>query len=60
MLEQREIVRKFNETYGPALVEAQALLLRTTSEQTAGDRRQKAKMSKSLGNGIYLSTMPIL
>ncbi|MFT3958799.1 MAG: tryptophan--tRNA ligase, partial [Desulfovibrio sp.] len=56
MLEQTvEIVRKFNSTYGETLVEPQILL-----EQNAACLRLpgidgKAKMSKSIGNCIYLS-----
>lgn len=56
MLEQsREIVRKFNETYGPVLVEAQALLPSNDVCNRLPGIDGKAKMSKSLGNGIYLS-----
>ena len=56
MIEQtREIVRKFNSTYSPVLVEPEILL----PEEQACLRRPgtdgKAKMSKSLGNCIYLS-----
>ena len=56
MLEQTvEIVRKFNSIYGDTLVEPQVLL-----EQNAACLRLpgidgKAKMSKSIGNCIYLS-----
>src|SRR5574344_995512 len=56
MVEQaREIVRKFNKTYGNVLIEPKILL----PENQAGMRLPgidgKAKMSKSLGNCIYLS-----
>lgn len=46
-----EIVRKFNSIYGEVLVEAEGLLSTTT--RLAG-LDGKAKMSKSLGNAIYL------
>lgn len=52
VLEQtNEIVRKFNNTYGDVLVEAKGLLSNHT--RLAG-LDGKAKMSKSLGNCIYL------
>ena len=47
-----EIVRKFNNIYGEVLVEAEGLLSTTT--RLAG-LDGKAKMSKSLGNAIYLA-----
>lgn len=47
-----EIVRKFNSIYGEVLVEAEGLLSTTT--RLAG-LDGKAKMSKSLGNAIYLA-----
>lgn len=53
VLEQtNEIVRKFNSVYGEVLVEAKGLLSTTT--RLAG-LDGKAKMSKSLGNAIYLA-----
>lgn len=47
-----EIVRKFNSVYGDILVEAKGLL--STHTRLAG-LDGKAKMSKSLGNCIYLA-----
>ena len=59
MLEQtREIVRKFNTIYGEALVEPQALLPENESCLRLPGTDGKAKMSKSLGNCIYLSDEP--
>ena len=56
MLEQaREIVRKFNATYGETLVEPQALLPDNKICSRLPGIDGKAKMSKSLGNCIYLS-----
>ena len=56
MIEQtREIVRKFNSTYGPALVEHQILLPDNKACLRLPGTDGKAKMSKSLGNCIYLS-----
>ena len=56
MIEQtREIVRKFNSTYGPALVEPQILLPDNKACLRLPGTDGKAKMSKSLGNCIYLS-----
>ena len=56
MLEQtREIVRKFNATYGPALVEPDILLPDNAACLRLPGTDGKAKMSKSLGNCIYLS-----
>ncbi len=56
MLEQaREIVRRFNMTYGETLVEAEALLPKTEACCRLPGTDGKAKMSKSLGNCIYLS-----
>ena len=53
VLEQtNEIVRKFNSSYGEILLEAKGLLSTTT--RLAG-LDGKAKMSKSLGNAIYLA-----
>ena len=56
MIEQtREIVRKFNATYGPALVEPEILLPDNAACLRLPGTDGKAKMSKSLGNCIYLS-----
>ena len=56
MIEQtREIVRKFNATYGPALVEPEILLPENAACLRLPGTDGKAKMSKSLGNCIYLS-----
>ena len=56
MLEQaREIVRKFNATYGETLVEPQALVPDNKICSRLPGTDGKAKMSKSLGNCIYLS-----
>ena len=54
MLEQaREIVRKFNSVYGDTL-EAEALLPESENERRLVGIDGNAKMSKSLGNCIYL------
>ena len=56
MLEQcREIVHKFNAVYGPTLVEPQILLPENSVCLRLPGTDGKAKMSKSLGNCIYLS-----
>ena len=56
MLEQtREIVRKFNATYAPVLVEPEIMLPDNASCMRLPGTDGKAKMSKSLGNCIYLS-----
>ncbi len=56
MIEQtREIVRKFNATYGPVLVEPDILLPENSACLRLPGTDGKAKMSKSLGNCIYLS-----
>lgn len=56
MLEQtREIVHKFNATYGPTLVEPEILLPSNAACMRLPGTDGKAKMSKSLGNCIYLS-----
>ncbi len=47
-----EIVRRFNSIYGEVLVEAKGLLSSTTRLSGLDG---KAKMSKSLGNAIYLA-----
>lgn len=56
MIEQcREIVRKFNSVYGDTLVEPEALIPQTQACCRLPGIDGKAKMSKSLGNCIYLS-----
>lgn len=56
MLEQtKEIVRKFNSVYGEALVEPDILLPDNKACLRLPGTDGKAKMSKSLGNCIYLS-----
>ena len=56
MIEQtREIVRRFNATYAPVLVEPSALLPEGDACMRLPGTDGKAKMSKSLGNCIYLS-----
>ena len=56
MIEQCcEIVRKFNEVYGETLVEPQIVLPTNKSCLRLPGIDGKAKMSKSLGNCIYLS-----
>ena len=56
MIEQtREIVRKFNATYGPTLTEPEILLPDNAACMRLPGTDGKAKMSKSLGNCIYLS-----
>ena len=56
MLEQtREIVHKFNAVYGPTLVEPEILLPQNAACMRLPGTDGKAKMSKSLGNCIYLS-----
>lgn len=55
MIEQsREIVRSFNAIYGDILVEPEALISNSGCARLPGIDG-KAKMSKSLGNAIYLS-----
>ena len=59
MLEQaREIVRSFNTTYDEVLVEPKALLPENEICSRLPGTDGKAKMSKSLGNCIYLSDEP--
>ncbi len=59
MIEQtREIVRKFNAVYGETLVEPEILLPDNKACQRLPGIDGKAKMSKSLGNCIYLSDPP--
>lgn len=56
MIEQtREIVHKFNTVYEPVLVEPAALLPESEACQRLPGVDGKAKMSKSLGNCIYLA-----
>ena len=56
MIEQcREIVHKFNSVYGETLVEPNIVLPRNTACLRLPGLDGKAKMSKSLGNCIYLS-----
>lgn len=56
MLEQtREIVRKFNDVYGETLIEPEILLPDNQACLRLPGTDGKAKMSKSLGNCIYLS-----
>ncbi len=55
MIEQtREIVRSFNSLYGEVLVEPEAVLPSSNAGRLPGTDG-KAKMSKSIGNCIYLS-----
>lgn len=55
MIEQtREIVRKFNSIYGDTLIEPDALLPESENERRLVGTDGNAKMSKSLGNCIYL------
>jgi len=59
MIEQtREIVRKFNAIYGETLVEPKILLPENAASQRLPGTDGKEKMSKSLGNCIYLSDEP--
>lgn len=59
MLEQaREIVRKFNDTYGETLTEPDIILPENQACFRLPGTDGKAKMSKSLGNCIYLSDEP--
>ena len=56
MIEQtREIVHKFNTVYAPVLVEPKALLPENDACGRLPGIDGKAKMSKSLGNCIYLA-----
>lgn len=56
MLEQtKEIVHKFNSVYGETLVEPEILLPENETCMRLPGTDGKAKMSKSLGNCIYLS-----
>lgn len=59
MIEQaREIVHKFNSIYAPVLVEPQALIPQNAACLRLPGVDGKAKMSKSLGNCIYLADSP--
>ena len=59
MLEQtKEIVRKFNSVYGDTLTEPEILLPDNKACLRLPGTDGKAKMSKSLGNCIYLSEEP--
>ena len=59
MLEQsREIVRRFNNIYGETLVEPNIMLPDNAACLRLPGTDGKAKMSKSLGNCIYLSDTP--
>ncbi len=59
MLEQcKEIVHKFNTVYGETLVEPQIILPDNQACLRLPGTDGKAKMSKSLGNCIYLSDEP--
>lgn len=59
MLEQcREIVRSFNRVYGETLVEPEIVLPQNQACLRLPGIDGKAKMSKSLGNCIYLSEEP--
>lgn len=56
MIEQaKEIVRKFNSIYAPTLVEPEAFLPENQASMRLPGIDGKAKMSKSLGNCIYLA-----
>lgn len=56
MLEQtREIVEKFNRIYGETLVMPKAMIPENKTQRRLPGVDGKAKMSKSLGNCIYLS-----
>ena len=59
MLEQtNEIVRRFNHVYGETLIEPKILLPENAACLRLPGTVGKAKMSKSLGNCIYLSDSP--
>ena len=56
MIEQtREIVEKFNRTYGETLILPNAMIPENVMQRRLPGVDGKAKMSKSLGNCIYLS-----
>ena len=59
MIEQtKEIIRKFNAVYGDVLVEPEILLPSNKACLRLPGTDGKAKMSKSLGNCIYLADHP--
>ncbi len=51
----RELVRRFNQTYGEVLVEPNIMLPENATARRLPGTDGKEKMSKSLGNCIYLS-----
>ena len=51
----RELVRRFNQTYGDVLVEPNIMLPENATARRLPGTDGKEKMSKSLGNCIYLS-----
>lgn len=51
----RELVNRFNQTYGPVLVEPSIMLPENATARRLPGTDGKEKMSKSLGNCIYLS-----
>ena len=59
MIEQtREIVEKFNRTYGETLIMPKAVIPENAIQRRLCGVDGKAKMSKSLGNCIYISDDP--
>ena len=59
MIEQtREIVQRFNNIYGETLVMPRAMIPENETQRRLPGVDGKAKMSKSLGNCIYLSDTP--
>ena len=59
MIEQtREIVRSFNRLYGDTLIEPQAVLPQNKSCHRLPGTDGQAKMSKSIGNCIFLADPP--
>ena len=59
MIEQaREIVKSFNNIYGETLVMPEAVVPQNEVERRLPGTDGKAKMSKSLGNTIYLADTP--
>ena len=51
----RELVSRFNQTYSPVLVEPSLMLPENAAQRRLPGTDGKEKMSKSLGNCIYLS-----
>ena len=51
----RELVRRFNQTYAPVLVEPEIMLPENATARRLPGTDGNEKMSKSLGNCIYLS-----